>query len=65
MARNRLAAIVHLCCDIRTAKPLNVPQKSYLSVNPPKRGVFDGGSHLLSVKSLQRGGQHYASRRHE
>jgi hypothetical protein len=53
-----------LCCNVRQRKPLNVPQKSYLSVYPPKRCVFDGGGHLLSVKPLQRSGQHYTSRRH-
>ena len=57
-------AVMRLCCNVRQRKPLNVPQKSYLSVNPPKRCVFDGGNHPLSVKSLQRSGQHYASRRH-
>lgn len=57
-------AVMRLCCNVRQRKPLNVPQKSYLSVYPPKRCVFDGGFHLLSVKSLQRRGQHYASRRH-
>nr|DAL47216.1 MAG TPA_asm: hypothetical protein [Caudoviricetes sp.] len=53
-----------VCCNIRQRKPLNVPQKSYLSVNPPKRCAFDSGGHLLSVKPLQRSGQHHTSRRH-
>ncbi len=60
----RRPAIVCLCCNVRQREPLNVPQKSYLSVYPPKRCAFDSGGHLLSVKSLQRRGQHYASRRH-
>jgi hypothetical protein len=55
---------MRLCCNVRQRKPLNVPQKSYLTVNPPKRCVFDGGGHLLSVKPLQHSGQHYTSRRH-
>ena len=57
-------AVMCLCCNVRQREPLNVPQKSYLTVYPPKRCVFDGGGHLLSVKFLQRSGQHYASRRH-
>ncbi len=57
-------AVMRLCCNVRQRKPLNVPQKSYLSVYPPKRCGFDGGGHLLSVKPLQRSGQHYTSRRH-
>lgn len=61
----RCPAAMGLCCNIRTAKPLNVPQKSYLSVNPPKRCTSDCGCHLLPVKSLQRSGQHYTSRRHK
>nr|DAH66963.1 MAG TPA: hypothetical protein [Caudoviricetes sp.] len=60
----RRPAVMCLCCNVRQRKPLNVPQKSYLSVYPPKRCAFDGGYHLLSVKSLQRSGQHYTSRRH-
>jgi hypothetical protein len=60
----RRPAVMCLCCNVRQREPLNVPQKSYLSVNPPKRCVFDGGGHLLSVKPLQRSGQHYTSRRH-
>ena len=60
----RRPAVVCLCCNVRQRKPLNVPQKSYLSVYPPKRCGFDGGGHLLSVKPLQRSGQHYTSRRH-
>lgn len=60
----RRPAVMRLRCNIRQRKPLNVPQKSYLSVYPPKRCVFDSGGHLLPVKSLQRSGQHYTSRRH-
>lgn len=53
-----------LRCNVRQREPLNVPQQGYLTVYPPKRCTFDGGGHLLSVKSLQRSGQHYTSRRH-
>ena len=53
-----------LRCNVWQWKPLNVPQTGYLTVYPPKRCVFDGGGHLLSVKSLQRSGQHHTSRRH-
>lgn len=60
----RRPAVVCLCCNVWQREPLNVPQKSYLTVYPPKRCVLDGGGHLLSVKSLQRSGQHHASRRH-
>ena len=60
----RRPAVMGLRCNVRQWKPLNVPQKSYLSVNPPKRCTLDGGGHLLPVKSLQRSGQHHASRRH-
>ena len=60
----RCPAVMCLCCNVRQREPLNVPQKSNLSVYPPKRCGFDGGNHLLSVKSLQRNGQHYTSRRH-
>lgn len=60
----RRPAVMCLCCNVRQRKPLNVPQKSNLSVYPPKRCAFDGGGHLLSVKSLQRSGQHYTSSRH-
>ena len=62
--RNRLTAIVDLRRNVRQREPLNVPQKSYLSVYPPKRCGFDSGGHLLSVKSLQAQWQHYTSRRH-
>ena len=60
----RRPAVMCLRCNVRQREPLNVPQKSNLSVNPPKRCVFDGGDHPLSVKSLQRSGQHHTSRRH-
>ena len=60
----RRPAVMGLCCNVRQRKPLNVPQKSYLSVYPPKRCAFDGGGHLLSVKPLQAQWQHYTSRRH-
>ena len=61
---HRLPGVVGACCNVGLRKPLNIPQKSYLSVNPPKRRVFDGGYHLLSVKPLQAQWQHYTSRRH-
>ena len=60
----RRPAVMCLRCNVRQREPLNVPQKSYLTVYPPKRCAFDGGDHPFSVKSLQRRGQHYASRRH-
>lgn len=60
----RRPAVMCMCRNVRQRKPLDVPQKSYLSVYPPKRCAFDGGDHLLSVKSLQRSGQHHTSRRH-
>ena len=60
----RRPAVMRLCCNVRQREPLHVPQKSYLTVNPPKRCVFDGGDHPLSVKPLQHSGQHYTSRRH-
>lgn len=60
----RRPAVMGLCCNVRQREPLNVPQKSYLTVYPPKRCVFDGGDHTLSVKSLQHSGQHHTSRRH-
>lgn len=60
----RRPAVMCLRRNVRQREPLNVPQKSYLSVYPPKRCVFDSGGHLLSVKSLQRSGQHHTSRRH-
>ena len=60
----RCPAVICPLCNVRQREPLNVPQKSYLSVNPPKRCALDSGGHLLSVKSLQRSGQHYTSRRH-
>jgi hypothetical protein len=60
----RRPAVMCLCCNVRQRKPLNVSQKSNLSVYPPKRCVLDGGGHLLSIKSLQRSGQHYTSHRH-
>ena len=60
----RCPAVMCLRCNVWQRKPLNVPQKSYLSVYPPKRCGFDGGTHFLPVKSLQRSGQHYTSRRH-
>lgn len=60
----RCPAVMGLCCNVRQREPLNVPQKSYLSVYPPKRCAFDNVCHLLSVKSLQRSGQHHTSRRH-
>ena len=61
---HRLPGVVGACCNVSLWEPLNVPQKSYLSVNPPKRCAFDGGGHLLSVKSLQAQWKHYTSRRH-
>ena len=58
----RRPAVMCLRCDVRQWEPLNVPQKSNFSVYPPKRCAFDDGGHLLSVKPLQRSGQHYTSR---
>ena len=57
-------AVMCLRCNVRQREPLNVPQPGDFPVYPPKRCVFDSGCHLLSIKSLQRSGQHYASRRH-
>ena len=57
-------AVMRLCRNVRQREPLNVPQKSYLTVYPPKRCAFDSGGHLLSVKSLQAQWQHHTSRRH-
>ena len=61
---HRLPGVVGACCNVSLWEPLNVPQKSYLSVNPPKRCAFDSSGHLLPVKSLQAQWQHYTSRRH-
>lgn len=60
----RRPAVMCLRGNVSLWEPLNVPQKSYLSVNPPKRRAFDGGDHPLPVKPSQRSGQHYTSRRH-
>ena len=60
----RRPAVMRLCCNVWQREPLHVPQPSDFPVNPPKRCAFDSGGHLLSVKSLQRSGQYYTSRRH-
>ena len=61
---DRRPAVMHLRCDVRQREPLNVPQPGNFPVYPPKRCAFNGGDHPLSVKSLQRSGQYYTSRRH-
>ena len=60
----RCPAVMCLRGNVSLWEPLNVPQKSNLSVYPPKRRAFDGGDHPLPVKPSQRSGQHYTSRRH-